>query len=219
MASITDYTTVTGFNGQEIQVVDANYDNSEMNQEDFLKVLLANFQYQDPFEAQDISQFINDTLKLRELEVMNDFESAVQTLTSGSSSTLLLQASNLINEKIIYEGNQTFIQNGTGKVEFKLANNAEIVDLYIYDKNGDVVESETFSNLSGGVIYPFEINNSSLEDGYYSVAVIARNADEDVASTVYSTALVTGIERDEDNIVALYENGSIDLDNITQIGG
>jgi len=211
--------SVTGFTGQEIQVVDANYDNSEMNQEDFLKVLLANFQYQDPFEAQDISQFINDTLKLRELEVMNNFENAVQTLTSGNSSTLLLQASNLINEKVVYEGNQTYIQKGTSKIGFKLDSNADLVEVYIYDKDGNIVDSETFSNLSGGTIYPYEINNDLLQDGYYSVSVVAKKGDKDVPSTVYSTALVTGIEKDDNNIVALYEGGSIDLDNIIQIGG
>jgi len=205
MASITDYTTITGFNGQEIRVVDANYDNSKMEQKDFLKVLLANFQYQDPFEAQDIGQFINDTLKLRELEVMNNFDSAVQTLTSGSSSSLLLQASNLINQKVLYEGSSAYIQNGKGKVEFRLENDARTADLYVYDENGNVVESETFSNLSAGTLYPFEIENSSLKDGYYSVAVVAKNGDEEVSSTLYSTVLVTGIEREGDKIVALYE--------------
>jgi len=211
--------SITGFAGQEIQVFDENYDNSQMDQEDFLKVLLANFQYQDPFEAEDISQFIDDTIKLRELEVMNDFENAVQTLTSDNSSTLLLQASNLINEKIVYEGNQTYLQDGTSKIEFKLDSNADVVDIYVYDSNGNIVESETFSYLSGGVIYPYEINNDSLEDGYYSVSVVAKNVEGDVRSTVYSTALVTGVEKDYDNIVALFEYGSIDLDNIIQIGG
>ncbi|WP_187646992.1 flagellar hook assembly protein FlgD [Nitrosophilus labii] len=211
--------TITDFTGEQIQVVDANYDNSQMSQEDFLKVLLANFQYQDPFEAEDISQFIDDTLSLRQLETMNNFEEAVQTLTSGSSSTLLLQASNLINEKIIYEGNTTYIENGTGKIEFRLAENGDIVDVYIYDNEGNVVKSDTFANLSAGTIYPYEIDEASLGTGYYSVAVIARNGEENVEASVYSTALVTGIERDGENIVALYEYGSIDLNSISQIGG
>ncbi len=211
--------TVTSITGEQIQVYDANYDNSEMTQEDFLKVLLANFQYQDPFEAEDISQFIDDTLSLQQMETMNNFEEAVQTLTSGSSSTLLLEASNLIDEKVVYVGNMTYVENGQSKVEFVLPDNADIVDLYIYDSEGNVVKSETFRDLSAGIIYPYEIDEPSLDTGYYSVAVVAKKGDENIESLVYSTALVTGIERAGDEIVALYDYGRIYLDNISQIGG
>ncbi len=211
--------TITSITGEQIAVYDANYDNSQMSQEDFLKVLLANFQYQDPFEAEDISQFIDDTLSLRQLETMDNFEEAVATLTSGSSATLLLQASSLIDQKVLYEGNMTYFQNGSSKIEFTLADSADTVELYVYDAEGNVVESETFTGLSAGTLYPFEIENGSIADGYYSVSIVAKNGSENVESVVYSTALVSGIERYGDQIVALYDYGSIDIDTIKQIGG
>lgn len=211
--------SVTGFTGEQIKVVDANYDNSRMDQEDFLKVLLANFKYQDPFDAQDISKFIEDTLGLRQLEVMNNFENAVNSLVSGGSSTLLLQASNLIDEKVIYEGNTTYIENGKSQIEFKLAENADIVTIYIYDENSEVVKSETFFDLNLGKLYPYTIDDPSIENGYYSVSVVAKKDDKSIDSTIYSTALVKGIERKDNDIVALFEHGEINLDMIKQIGG
>lgn len=205
--------------GKTIPVHDANYDNSKMGKEDFLKVLMANFQYQDPFKAQDISQFINDTLNLRQLESFNNFEKAVDTLTSGSSSTLLLQASNLINEKVFYEGDKTYIQSGKGEVKFKIDSDATKAEVVISDQNGKIVEKKTFTDLKGGKIYPFEISNDSLKNGYYNVSIVAKNGDKTVKPTIYSNAIITGIKKDGDNIVALYEYGDIDLNNISQIGG
>ncbi len=211
--------SITSVTGKDIAVHDVNYDNSKMNKEDFLKVLMANFQYQDPFKAQDISQFIDDTLNLRQLETMNKFEKAVDTLTSGSSSTLLLQASNLIDQKVFYEGDKTYIQSGSGEVKFKLDSDATNAKLIISDKDGNVVKEKDFTNLQGDKIYKYDIDDSSLKDGYYNVSVVAKNGENSIKPTIYSTAMITGIKRDNNNIVALYEYGDIDLNSITQIGG
>jgi len=43
------------------QIVQAGYDNSKMENEDFLKVLLADLAWQDPLNAKDISDFIDNT--------------------------------------------------------------------------------------------------------------------------------------------------------------
>lgn len=211
--------TITGFNGQELKVVDANFDNAKMEQDDFLKILLADIKYQNPLEAKDISEFINNSVKLREMEVLNSFESSIKALTSNNSAAALLQASNLIDKKIKYEGNRTYVENGKSEVEFKLNENAEIVNLYIYDKNGNIVDSQTFTNLNGGITYPFEIDNENIPDGYYSVSIEAKRGDAKVDSTIYSTAIVTGIEKDNEKIYAIYEDGKIDMENIIRIGG
>jgi len=111
----------------EVRIVEAGYDNSKMENEDFLKVLLADLQWQDPLQANDITDFIQNTVKLREMEVLNSFQETVELLKETNEANSLLYASGLIGKKVVYEGNQTFVENGRSSVSFRLDDNADIV--------------------------------------------------------------------------------------------
>ncbi len=200
-------------------IADANFDNSKMEQSDFLKVLLADMQWQNPLEAKDVSDFINNSIKLREMEVLNNFETAINVLQSANSSDALLQASGLIGQKISYEGSQTHIEAGKGTAEFKLDSNADLVKVTLLSDNGTIVQSQTFTDLQGRMTHPFEINDQSLEDGYYTVHIEASNQGNPVGSTTYGKALVEGIVKREGFLMAYFGSKEIDIDNITQIGG
>lgn len=211
--------TIKGIDGREIKVVDANYDNSKMKNDDFLKVLLADLQWQDPLEAKDISQFIDNTVKLRQMEVLNNFQDTVNLLKNVNQTNALLYASNLINKQVVYEGSETYVKNGKSQVSFKLDQNSEIVTVTVLDKNGNVVESKTFQNLQADKIYPFEINNPALTDGYYTIYIDAKNGKDSVSSTIYSRGIVESVEKDKDKIYAVLNNQKIGIDKISQIGG
>lgn len=211
--------TIEGVNGKEITVVDSGYDNSKMSNDDFLKVLLTDLQWQDPLEAKDISQFIGNTVKLREMEVLNDFQSTVETLKKANETNALVYASSLIGKKILYEGNQTYIKDGKGTAKFSLESNADIVEVTLLDSQGNVVERKSFQNLQAGKEYPFEINNNSLEDGYYTVYVNAKSGGTEVKAKVYSYANVESVEKDNDQIFVSFGNNKVELNKVSQIGG
>ncbi len=203
----------------KLEIVQKGFDNSKMEKDEFLKVLLADIQWQDPLAAKDISDFINNNVKLREMEVFNTFESSLKNMNIANSSNSLLLASNLIGKKIKYEGADTYIQNGKGTVEFKLKDNADFVKITITDKNGQPVETKSFSNLKGNTEYPFEIDNESLEDGYYHVYVEATNGEDKVESTIISEGLADGVVKEDGKIKILFGNTELDIDKIVQIGG
>lgn len=217
--SVMELNGVTSRIDNSPDIVDANFDNSKMEQSDFLKVLLADIQWQNPLEAKDVSDFINNSVKLREMEVLNNFETAIDALQSANSSGALLQASSLIDKKISYEGNLTHIEGGKGVAEFKLDSNADLVKVTVLDGNGAIVESRTFTDLQGQMTYPFEINDQSLDDGYYALHIEATKQGDPVGSATYSRAVVEGIVKREGSLMAYFGNKEIDIDNITQIGG
>ncbi len=201
------------------QIVQAGYDNSKMENEDFLKVLLADLAWQDPLDAKDISDFINNTVKLRQMEVLNDFQQTVKMLEEASEVNSLLYASNLIGKKVFYEGIYTYIENGKSKVKFKLEDNADIVKITVLDQSGNVVEEENFSNLEGNKEYPFEIDNPSLSDGYYTVYVEAKKDNKTVKATLISEGIAESVMRTTEGIKVVIHNNEIDLNSIVQIGG
>ncbi len=205
---------------REVKVVPAGYDNSKMGREDFLKVLLADIQWQDPLEAKDISEFINNTVKLRELEVLNSFENSVSGLKSVFDSYALFFSSSFIGKKVIFEGNSTYVENGKGKFSFSLEGSAKEVVVTVIDSEGNVVERKVFSNLSPGE-YPVEIENPDLGTGYVTVQVSAVSPDgKNVDVSVKGIALVDRIEKDADGTVYAVAGGErIPIDKIVGIGG
>ncbi|WP_456398157.1 flagellar hook assembly protein FlgD [Desulfurobacterium sp.] len=207
-------------NDQQIKVVDSNYDNSKMSQQDFLKVLLADLKWQDPLDAKDISDFIDNTVKLEELQTYDDFETSVKQLLEANQSNALLTASSLIGKVVKYKGNQTYIQNGSGYAEVKLDSSADTVKINVLDSAGNVVDSKTLYNLQGGVTYPFSINNPSLPDGYYTISVEATSNGNPVNATVLSQALITGVEKENDGSIVLSTSSfTIDDSKLVGIGG
>jgi len=203
-----------------VKVVPAGYDNSKMTHDEFLKVLLANIQWQDPLEAQDISQFIDDSVKLREMEVLNSFETSVDKMVKALDSYSLFWASDFIGKEVQYSGNQTFVKDGRGRAVFNLSSPASQVRVTVLDSSGNVVEEKLFTDLSEGS-YPVEIDNPSLPDGYYTVNVSATASDgSPVEVTVESYALVEGVKREKDGkVYAVTGVSEIPLDEITAIGG
>ncbi|MRI83764.1 MAG: flagellar hook capping protein [Nitratiruptor sp.] len=214
---MADGMSIEGVGGKTIPVYDANYDNSQMDQEGFLKVLLTSFQYQDPFETQDISKFIDNTVKLRELEIMNTFEESVKSL--NSSDTLFLSAANLIGKKLLYEGRSTYVEGGKSHIQFTPLRESPEATLYIYDSEGRVVAQRSFSNLEANQRYTFDLDDASLEDGYYKVSVVAQNGGEEVEVKLYVTGRADGIQKDGSEIVVLVDDGKVPLGNIVKIGG
>ncbi len=209
--------TIQGVSGKEIPVYGANFDNSQMDQEDFLKVLLTSFAYQDPFETQDISKFIDNTVKLRELEIMKNFEDSVQALSGNDA--LLLNATNLIGKNIKYEGDRVYVANGRGHVEFKPLQAADSATVYLYDVSGNVVAQKSFTDLQPNSTYNFDIVDSGIDDGYYRVSVIAKKGEEPVEVKLYSEAKVEGVEKGDEGIVALVDGQKISIADIVKIGG
>jgi flagellar basal-body rod modification protein FlgD len=198
------------------KVVDANYDNSKMSQNDFLKVLLADLKWQDPMNAKDISNFIDNSVKLRQMESLDSIQKLVNTLSTFTNS--IVNASSMIGKKVKYEGNQTYISQGKSNIEFKLNAPAQNVKVLLVDSNGNIVEQKEFTNLNGNTMYPLSIENQNLPDGYYKVLVSAKDsAGNDVQATIYSTGIVNGILKDNGNLIAKINNVNVSLDKILEI--
>jgi len=198
------------------KVVDANYDNSKMSQNDFLKVLLADLKWQDPMNAKDISDFIDNSVKLRQMESLDSIQKLVDTLSTFTNS--IVNASSMIGKKVKYEGNQTHVSQGQSNIEFKLNAPAQNVKVSLVDSNGNIVEQKEFTNLNGNTAYPLSIENQNLTDGYYKVLVSAKDsAGNDVQATIYSTGIVNGILKDNGSLSAKINNVNVSLDKILEI--
>ncbi len=207
---------VEGFGGKKIELYEANFDNSKMDQEGFLEVLLTSFKYQDPFETQDISKFIDNTVKLRELEIMNNFEKSVAALNSGDA--LFLSSTNMIGQDVLYKGDMLYVEDGKGYVEFVPRKNADSAELFIYDESGNVIAKKSFTGLKAGEKQVFEIEDENIEEGFYKVTLIS-DSDPDLKADIYSKAKVSAIEKDGYELSVVIGGERFKINDIVKIGG
>ncbi len=206
-------------NDSQVKVVGPDYDNSEMTKDEFLKVLLATIQWQDPLQAEDINDFINNSVKLREMEVLNSFENSIDDLKNSLKSAELFYATSFIGKEVLYSGDRTYVKEGSGKFYIDLETPASYVEVVVKDPAGNVVERKTFTELSPGS-YPVEIENPSLPDGYYTVSVVAKGSDgSPVDVRVESYAYVEGIRKLEDGVYLVTSFDQIPVENVIGIGG
>ena len=206
-------------NDSQIKVVGPDYDNSKMTKSQFLKVLLATIQWQDPLQAENISDFINNSVKLREMEVLNSFENSVDDLKNSLKSTELFYATSFIGKEVLYRGDKTYVKDGKGKFYFELKKPASYVEVVVKDFNGNVVDRKEFSGLSAGS-YPIEIDNPSLQNGYYKVSILAKDSNgKPVDVDVESFALIDGVRKKENGVYLTTSVEQIPLENVIGIGG
>ena len=74
--------------------------NDEFGTDTFLKLLVAQLQYQDPMNPQDATQFLTQTAQFTEVEKLNDIDTQV---TSALNANQLIAASTMIGHQVTYK--------------------------------------------------------------------------------------------------------------------
>jgi flagellar basal-body rod modification protein FlgD len=74
---------------------------SELGQDAFLKLLVAQLKYQDPTNPSDGAEFLAQTAQFTQVERLNQLATAQQQLVSAQ---LMLSASNLVGRSVTYTG-------------------------------------------------------------------------------------------------------------------
>jgi flagellar basal-body rod modification protein FlgD len=168
----------------------------------FLSLLVAQLKNQDPTNAQDPNQMVQQMTSYSQLEQAQNTNSLLQGLQLQSQSLFQSQAAGLIGKKVHVASSNFALQSGNASVGVDLASQANVV-LAIQDAAGNTVGTlDEGSQTSGTHVFTWNGKDSSgkaLADGTYTVKVAAKDsAGNSVAAkttqdiTVNSIAFVDG---------------------------
>jgi len=125
-----------------------------MTQSDFLKLMTAQLQAQDPTNPVDNNQFVSQMAQFSQLQSSQDMVSAVNTLNSTVNGALqtsqVLGSSNLVNRQVVVPAS-TINYAGTaisGAANVTVAGNLTV---NIIDASGNVVRTMTVDAPSSGL--------------------------------------------------------------------
>jgi len=195
-----------------------------LGKDQFLKMLIAQLQNQDPMNPMQGDQMAAQLAQFSSLEQLQQIN---QTLTDqGSANGSLLGAiqSNAaigtIGHKVIAVGNQVELggANGATTVTADLAANGSSATLQILDANGKVVGTRDLGAVSGGR-KTFDIGSAGNGlSGDYTYSITVKDASGNaVPVTTYTTGRVDGISSGQNGLVLNVGGLTIPYSNIVSV--
>jgi len=86
----------------------ANAKKSELNQEDFLTLMITQLKNQDPFKPMDPAQYVGQLAQFSSVSGLAEVNKNISTLTSSLRGNQVLDGAALIGRTVIAEGNQVY---------------------------------------------------------------------------------------------------------------
>ncbi len=172
---------------------------SALGKDDFLNLLVAQLQNQDPLNPTDSTEFTSQLAQFSSLEQLTNVNENLEYLQMYQSSINNAQAVSFIGKNIYASGDSIQLENGENEeIHFELSENSSSVFINIYDEAGNLVKYIENGPLGEGkqsVEWDGTDNNgNALPEGIYKFEVMAVDANSDeVQTATYISDTVTGV--------------------------
>lgn len=179
--------------------------NDTLGKDEFLTMLVAQLQYQDPMNPMDSTGFTAQLAQFSSLEQLENINSTLESQTAHQLSNENAQAVQFIGKQVTAVGSNIDLDDsGSAALNFDLQGDADAIYFKIYDVAGAYVGDFEVGALTAGeqqVTWDgTDQNGQPLPEGQYSFEVLAVDEqDAPVSATTFSTGVVTGVS---------YQNGA-----------
>lgn len=202
---------------------------ANLGRDEFLQLLVTQLSNQDPLNPMDGQEFAAQLAQFSSLEQLISInESMIQ---SGEINGLLAQsvnsgvAADLIGKTIEAEGNE-FHYNGEDatSLRFELSTAASDVQVEIYNPAGQLIRTESLSNLdSGEHTFAWDGNDGEGEQqlqGSYTFQVSASDAEGNSVNTrTFISGEVDRVTYNQNGIFLWIGDTSINMGNVSSVVG
>ncbi len=210
----------------QYQVKDSEPKSKELGKNEFLNLLVAQLNNQDPLSPQDNGEFIAQLAQFSTVEGVDKLNTSMESMLSGYQSSQALQASSLVGRKVIIPTDKAMIDTSeTFKASMVLPTASSNVYVNVYDSAGSVVNRINMGQqAAGNVSFMWDGKDSSgnlLPPGAYKFEAQASYGAETKGLTTMLPANVDSVTLGQNGgelMLNLAGLGSIGLSKIQVIG-
>ncbi len=194
-----------------------------LGKDDFLNLLVAQLQNQDPLNPSDSTEFTAQLAQFSSLEQLQNINDALASFEVYQSTLNNIEASNFIGTTVTASGDSFSVTNGTADpISVELDAASESVYVQIYDANGEYVTDIDAGSLGAGMhAISWDATDqygSTVADGSYTFSVMAVDAEgNSVASTSYITGKVTGVDYQSGETLLLIGDQSVSIASLVRV--
>lgn len=211
------------FNTQSVSDALANYryepkttasGSNELGKNEFMKLMIAQMENQNPLEPQDNGAFISQLAEFSSLEEMQKISGSVNNFSTQFQSSQALQASAMVGRTVLVPSTTSPLSNGgtiSGVVDLERTTSA--LNISIYNGSGELVNQFDLGPQAAGTVpFVWDGTNSKGEqmpfDKYTIKAQASRSGETEQLSTLISANV---------NSVSIAQGGGISL-NLSGMG-
>ncbi|MCG8435569.1 MAG: flagellar hook assembly protein FlgD [Gammaproteobacteria bacterium] len=132
----------------------SNQPQDQLGQEDFLQLMIAQFQNQDPFKPMENGDFLGQLAQFGTVSGIQDLQTSFSSLSESLLSDQTLEAAGLLDRDVLSATNTAAIENGggiSGAVE--LPEGATGITVSIQDEAGELVRRFQIEGSAEGLTH------------------------------------------------------------------
>lgn len=154
---------------------------TNMDQNDFLKILVAQLNHQDPLNPMDDKDMTGQLAQFSSLEQLTNIKTGIQSLVDAQNQGSMLNAVGFIGKGVKASGYSISKSgNSTSTVYYSLGESVANMQVNIYAQDGTLVRTDVIGSKSKGEYqYNWDglgTGGKTLADGTYGVAIVAEDS-------------------------------------------
>lgn len=197
----------------------------ELGQDEFLKLMIAQFASQDPFQPQENGDFLAQLAQFSTNDGITKMQASIEHLASSLQSSQALQASALVGQKVMVNNNIVNLGNEGGiTAAVDLPSNVSNLTAAIYSSSGELVHKIPLGQQNAG-LFQFNWDGKDGQGGRviadnYKIEVTGIYGGREVAIKTLTAANVDSVTLGQNgeglklNVAGI---GAISLDQVRQI--
>lgn len=184
----------------------------DLDEEDFLNLLLTQLQYQDPLDPMEGVQMMDQIASLNQVEQLQVANESLEALILGMASLNNASAMQLVDREVMVVGDTFTAESGSVPFGYVLAGDADEVDVSILDSTGNVVQSWQQGETAAGLN---QLTFDQAQAGEtYTVVVNATQEGVEVIADCAVVGRVDGLDFSEGLVKLIVGDELIGLDEV-----
>jgi len=152
--------------------------NSDLGEDAFLKLIIAQMENQDPLKPMENGQFLSQLAQFKSVTGIDGLQQSVDKMATALQSNQALQASSLVGRWVMVPSAQNFLWSEAGMAgTLELPDNANNVQVVIKDAGGQSVKTIGLGSQQAGMVnYQWDgvgDDGTVYTPGEYSIDAIA----------------------------------------------
>lgn len=197
----------------------------ELGQADFLRLMVAQVQNQDPLEPQANGEFISQLAQFSTNDGITKMQKSLEQLASSLQSNQALQASALVGRKVLAQSDVLNLgSEGDVKAGIDMIPGLSNLTASVYSSTGELIKTIPLGQPESG-FYQFSWDgtgqdNQRVAAGKYNVKVTGRYDGQEVALKTMTSANIDSVslgQNGEGLKLNLAGIGSVTLDQVRQV--
>lgn len=191
-----------------------------LGQDDFLTLLVAQLQNQDPLNPSDPTEFTAQLANYSQLEQLFNLNDSMDKLAASQDNSDRLSALSMIGKQVLVEGSTFTLGEDTVEIGYKVDGTAGDIQLHIQDSTGRRVGTLHPTEHTAGNHFVtwqgMDENGDHLPAGKYTIVVESQSSGEgeSVGVSPLIRADVTGVDLGDGGAVLITDVGEFSMATI-----